>query len=113
MKFSLNEIRMPEQYQNATIFLIGPKLELSFTKNLFWSTFVQFNSQAQNFNINSRLQWRFRPMSDIYLVYTDNYNALTSFKHNEYYTQMNTNIDLRKGKRNRAIVFKFVYWLSI
>ena len=113
MKFSLNEIRMPEQYQNATIFLIGPKLELSFTKNLFWSTFVQFNSQEQNFNINSRLQWRFRPMSDIYLVYTDNYNALTSFKHNEYYTQMNTNIDLRKGKRNRAIVFKFVYWLSI
>ena len=29
----------------------------------------------ENININSRLQWRFKPMSDVYLVYTDNYDT--------------------------------------
>ena len=107
--FNFNDIRMPEPYQNATILLIGPKLELSLTKTLFWSTFVQYNSQAENFNVNSRLQWRFRPMSDLYIVYTDNYFTLTDTEYDPYFTRLNTQFD---GKRNRAIVVKFVYWLS-
>jgi hypothetical protein len=32
-------------------------------------------AQANNFNVNSRLQWRFAPMSDLFLVYTDNYQV--------------------------------------
>ena len=27
----------------------------------------------KTFGINSRLQWRFAPLSDLYLVYNDNY----------------------------------------
>ncbi|MBL4623629.1 MAG: carbohydrate binding family 9 domain-containing protein [Flavobacteriales bacterium] len=107
--FSFDDIRMPEPYQNATILLIGPKLELSFTKTLFWSTFVQYNSQAENFNVNSRLQWRFRPMSDLYIVYTDNYYTLTTTEYDPYFTRLSPQFD---GKRDRAIVIKFVYWLS-
>ena len=69
------------------------KAELSFTKKIFFTTFAQYNTQADNININARLQYRFRPLSDFYLVYTDNYNA---------------NIF---GIKNRAIVAKLVYWL--
>jgi hypothetical protein len=71
---------------------ITPRLELFFNKNLNWTTFLQYNTQADNFNINSRLQWRYRPMSDLFLVYTDNYTV---------------NI---WGVKNRAIVAKLNYW---
>jgi hypothetical protein len=95
MNFSRDEIRLPGTYRDAYLTLIGPRIELSFSRSLFFTTFVQYNTQIENLNINSRLQWRFRPMSDLYLVYTDNYNA----------------IDL--GKKNKALILKLTYWLSI
>ena len=49
-----------------------------------------------NMNINSRLQYRFKPMSDLFLVYTDNYFTSPLFK-----------------SRNRALVFKLNYWLNL
>jgi hypothetical protein len=74
------------------IFNITPRIEVFFAKNIWWTTFLQYNTQADNFNINSRLQWRFRPMSDLFLVYTDNY-AVQAF-----------------GAKNRALVLKASYW---
>jgi len=68
---------------------------LSFTKILFLTTFFQYNSQVNNFNINARLQYRFKPMSDFFIVYSDNYYA--------------TNLE----KKNRAIVAKLVYWFNL
>ena len=91
-KFNRDEIRLPVGYGNAFITLIGPKIELSFTKNLFFTTFFQFNTQADNININTRIQWRFKPMSDLFIVYTDNYDPVFKIK-------------------NRALVVKLVYWL--
>jgi len=55
---------------------------------------MQYNTN--NFNINSRFQWRYKPMSDIFLVYTDNYFSTPFF----------TN-------KNRALVFKMNYWLNL
>jgi hypothetical protein len=75
--------------------LISPRIELSFTRSLFFTTFFQFNTQTQNFNINARLQWRFKPMSDLYLVLTDNY-AMPGI-----------------GIKDRAVVLKLNYWFSI
>jgi hypothetical protein len=95
MAFSQNIIELPEPFEAATITLVGPKIELSFTKTLFWTTFLQYNTQADNFNINTRFQWRFRPMSDLYFVYTDNYDPL--------------NIAIK----NRAVVLKLIYWLNL
>ena len=91
-----NKLIFPGQYGNAELFLIAPRVELNFSTNLFWTTFVQYNTQANNFNINSRLQWRYKPMSDIFLVYTDNYFSTPFF----------TN-------KSRAIVFKMNYWLNL
>ena len=89
------EMHMPEGYQNTYFDLIQGKIEVTFTRNIYWTSFLQYNTQVQNFNINSRFQWRFRPMSDFYVVYTDNY-------------------DLRIGKpRNRTIVIKLIYWINV
>jgi len=48
--------------------------EVFFSNRLNWTTYVQYNTQFDNFNINSRLQWEYKPLSYIYLVISDNYN---------------------------------------
>ncbi len=48
--------------------------EVFFSNRLSWTTYVQYNTQFDNFNINSRLQWEYKPLSYIYLVISDNYN---------------------------------------
>jgi len=47
--------------------------EIFFNNRLNWTTYVQFNTQADNFNLNSRLQWEYKPLSYVYLVVTDNF----------------------------------------
>ena len=87
-------IDLPEPYAQAGLLLIDPRIDLTFTKNIFFTTFIQYNSQTENININTRFQWRFAPVSDFFLVYTDNYT--TGF-----------------AVRNRAIVAKLTYWLNL
>ena len=48
--------------------------EVFFNTRFNWTTYIQYNTQADNFNINSRLQWEYRPLSYMYLVITDNFN---------------------------------------
>lgn len=93
MNFSYDNISLPSPYKGTELYLFGPKIELSFTKSIFLTTYVQYNTQANNVNINSRLQWRFRPLSDLYVVYTDNYNSINF------------------GQKNKALVIKFIYWI--
>ena len=90
-----NQLTFPENYGEETLWLVGPRAEVNFSKNLFWTTFVQYNTQADNFNINSRLQWQFRPLSWLFLVYSDNYA-----------------VDVW-GPKNRALVLKLNYWFVL
>ncbi len=90
-----NRLKFPGHYGSAVLYMISPRMEINFSNNLFWTTFVQFNTQRNNLNINSRVQWRFKPMSDLYFVYTDN-----------YYT------DPFMKNKSRAFVLKLNYWLS-
>ncbi len=92
---SYNYIDLPDPYSTESIWFIGPKFEFTFTKNIFWSTFIQYNSQEEDFSINSRLQWRFKPLSDLFVVYNDNY----------------TTIPFSPG--TRALIIKFTYWINI
>lgn len=94
INFTRNEIWLAEPYGEAHLMLISPKLEFTFPKNIFWTTFIQFNTQINNMNIYSRFQWRFAPMSDIFLVYSENLN-----------------IDPIMEK-TRGIQLKFVYWFT-
>ncbi len=94
MDFSLNRVKLPKPYATANILLAGPRIDVTFSRKVFLTTFFQYNDQLDNINLNARFQYRFRPVSDFFLVYTDN-----------YYTNL-------KGK-DRAIIAKFTYWLNI
>lgn len=96
LNFELNELSFPEPYGEAQLLLVSPRIEVNFSNSLFWTTFLQFNTQRQNFNINSRLQWRFKPMSDLFLVYTDNYTS-----------------EFPLVNKNRAVVLKLNYWWAL
>ena len=48
--------------------------QVFFNNRLNWTTYLQYNSQRDNFNVNSRLQWEYKPLSYVYLVVTDNFN---------------------------------------
>ncbi len=98
-QFSLNVnydgIKLPEPYSSANLWLITPRIEITFNKTLFFSTMVQYSNQRENLGVNARLQWRFAPLSDLYLVYNDTYNTL----------------DLTP--RFRSLNFKLSYWLNL
>jgi Domain of unknown function (DUF5916)/Carbohydrate family 9 binding domain-like len=89
---SYNDIRMPAPWNRTQLWLISPRIDLTMTNTLYFTTFVQYNNQQKNVNINTRLQWRYKPASDIFLVYTDNY------------------LSLPFAVKNRAVVLKFTYW---
>jgi len=66
-------IRLPDPYSNADFWLATVRSEITFSKSLFWFALVQYRDQQNNLGIYSRLQWRFAPLSDLLLVYNDNY----------------------------------------
>lgn len=92
--FNHNEIWLPDSFANASLTLVSPELRVTFTRNMFLSVFTQVNTQIENVNLNARFQWRYLPMSDIFLVLTENYNS--------------TNLAVR----NRQLVLKVNYWLQ-
>ena len=96
IQINYDKINLPKPYASANIWLIGPKFDITFNKDLFWATFVQYSSQSNDFSINSRLQWRFAPLSDLFVVYNDNY-----FTENVF------------APRVRALNVKLTYWLNI
>ena len=95
MNFNYARIRLPQPQRDADLILVGPRIDLTLTKELFWTTFVQYNSQIDNMNINTRIQWRYAPVSDFFLVYTDNYFPGDFMP------------------KQRSLVFKLNYWLNL
>ena len=89
-----NDISLPAPYNSARLLLIGPKLDFTFTDKLFFTSFIQYNNQVDNLNLNLRFQWRFAPVSDLFIVYTEN-----SFP-----------ADYRV--KNRGLVIKLSYWFN-
>ena len=95
LDFSYNSIRLPDPYEDADFWLVGPRIDMTFTNKIFLTTFVQYNEQQDNLNINARFQWRYKPASDLFVVYTDNY------------------LPQSLKVRNRALVLKLTYWWNI
>ncbi len=90
-----NNIYFDDTYEDVQLLIFSPRIDFQFNKKMFFTTFVQYNTQVDNININARFQYRFKPMSDLFVVYTDNYNS---------------NIF---GIKNRAMVIKLVWWLNV
>lgn len=99
VRISLNvnydKITLPDPYPSADLWLVSPKFGLTFSKSVFWSTLFQYSNQRNNLGINSRLQWRFAPLSDLFIVYNDNY-FVNIFE-----------------PKYRSINLKLTYWLNI
>jgi len=93
--FSFNRIDLPDPHPDGSFWLLGPRVDLTFTDKIYWTNFIQFNEQIDNIGLNSRFQWRFAPVSDLFLVYNENYipDGLQS--------------------KNRSIVLKISYWINI
>jgi hypothetical protein len=92
---SYNSIDMPEPWGKINFWLISPRLDVTLTNKFFITAFTQYNEQSNNVNLNARLQWRYKPASDFFIVYTDNY------------LPQNFNV------KNRALVVKWTYWWNI
>ena len=92
---SYNHIDLPKPWGITNFWLIGPGIDVTLTNTFFLTAFVQYNDQQKNLNINTRLQWRYKPASDFFIVYTDNYYSSPLYV------------------RNRALVLKFTYWWGL
>jgi hypothetical protein len=95
INYSYDKIYLPKPYKSTKWLLLGPQTEILFSTKLFWTTYIQYNEQLDNININSRLQWRFKPASDLFIVYTNNFLPETF------------------ANKSRGIVVKFTYWFNI
>ena len=98
LHFDYNYIKLDDPFEPVNIWVVGPRFDLTFSKKVFFNTFIQYNNQLDNLNINARFQWRFQPVSDFFIVYTDNYFA-------DPFSQF--------GVRNRTLVAKVTYWLNL
>ncbi|HEX8676968.1 MAG TPA: hydrolase, partial [Segetibacter sp.] len=92
---SYNNIDLPKPWGINKFLLIGPRVDITMTNKLFFTTFMQYNDQQKNINLNTRLQWRYKPASDLFFVYTDNY------------------LPAPFSVRNRAMVLKWTYWWNL
>ena len=73
IRLNYDKIKLGSNYPTTNIFLARSKFDFTFSKTLYWATVFQYGSQSDNFGINSRLQWRFKGLSNLYLIYNDNY----------------------------------------
>ena len=97
LKFRYDKIDLPDPQNSVALFLISPKVDFTFSKNIFWATFVQYSNFSNSLGINSRFQWRFAPLSDLFLVYTDNSNYIE----NNFIPNF------------RTVNLKITYWINI
>lgn len=93
--FDFNDLKLPGDYGEEKFFLIGPRIDLTLTDAIFLTTYFQYNSLIDNINLNARFQWRYKPASDFFIVYTENYFPQDF------------------GSKNRALVFKLTYWINL
>lgn len=97
--YQWNRLNFPDEYGQQTITALLSKVEIGFNQNLLWTSLFQFLDQSEFMGINSRLQWRFAPMSDIFFVYVDNYDVFNGMAGPR---QVQSN--------NRAVILKVNYW---
>lgn len=93
--YDYNDLRFPSPYNNARFLLVTPRLDLTLSNKTFITALGQYNTRYDNVNLYARFQWRFRPASDIFIVYTENYFP------DHFHS------------KNRALVVKVSYWFNL
>ncbi|HUQ84092.1 MAG TPA: DUF5916 domain-containing protein [Gemmatimonadaceae bacterium] len=77
MELSLqrNQVDLPRGSFDADV--AGLRLRYSWSTALFGSAFFQYNAESKQLVTNARINFRYAPQSDVFLVYTDRRNQRT------------------------------------
>ena len=89
--FSINWIDLVQN--SFTLKVARTRATYTITPRMFVSGIVQYNSAATSFGSNVRFRWEYRPGSELFVVYTDDFDT-------------DTRPDVA-ALRNRALVVKF------
>jgi len=91
--YDYNDIKL--SYGSTKFLLISPRIDLTVSSKIFFTTLVQYNTRYDNVALNARFQWRFKPASDFFIVYTETYAS------NNFIS------------KNKALVLKWTYWINL
>ena len=92
---NFNQINLLPPWNKNSFWLLGVKANLTFTDSIFFSNLFQYNEQLGIWNFNSRFQWRYKPASDIYLVFNSN------------------EVNLPSVSSGWSLTLKINYWLNL
>jgi hypothetical protein len=81
--------------------LIGLKADYSVTTTTYFIGYWQLNAQNKLMNINVRFQWRYRPMSDLFIVFAQNWDRTPLMLSPQTETW---------GFAGRSLAVKAAYW---
>ena len=56
--------------------LFGNRLRLNMSSDLTLASYVQYDTDSRSVGVNTRLQWRFTPVGDLFVVYNHNVQSL-------------------------------------
>jgi Domain of unknown function (DUF5916)/Carbohydrate family 9 binding domain-like len=88
--FSVNDVSLVEGSFTATV--VRSRLTYTVTPRMYVSGIVQYSSTTTSAGTNVRFRWEYRPGSELFVVYTDDYDTETP--------------QGAEGLRNRALVVK-------
>lgn len=91
---NFNKIQLAAPWNNNDFWLLGAKSDITFTKNLFFTTIFQRNQQKDLWAFNSRIQWRYKDASDFFIVFNSIENPLIL------------------NQKNWSLSFKVNYWFN-
>jgi hypothetical protein len=74
--YTLNRIAMPQG--KLTQNLVGPRITYGFTPRAFLSALVQHNTTTNTLSSNVRLRWEYRPGSELFIVWNEQHDTLSS-----------------------------------
>ncbi len=67
-----NSIELKSPWNKSNFWLVGAKVDITLTNKIFFSNLYQYNEQFDLWNFNSRFQWRYKPASDLFIVFNSN-----------------------------------------
>ena len=66
---SINRVRLP--FGNFTQTVVTERTTYSISPRMFVSALTQYASSSRTFSVNARLRWEYRPLSELFVVYSD------------------------------------------
>jgi hypothetical protein len=73
---SFNWVDLPTDRFTAT--LVSTRATFSFTPRMLTAALIQYNSTSNLLTTNVRFRWEYRPLSELFVVYSDGRDTLAS-----------------------------------